>query len=220
MGRGKSPQEAGPGSTDHRRISFSVKALYTLFVAVLVPCYWSFYGPANFLWLCDLALLLTVVALWSRSRFLASMQLVAVFLPSLIWLADLLNRLLTGFFLTRWTHYMFRPDIPLVIRILSLYHGWLPSFLLWMVRQLGYDGRGWIAQTLLTWMVLPICFFFTDPVRALNGVFGPSGEHPQTWTAPGWWLVLMMLCYPVCVYLPSHLVLWQVYRKKRPLRAR
>jgi hypothetical protein len=82
------------------------------------------------------------------------MQLVAVFLPSLIWLADLLTRLLTGFFLTRWTHYMFRPDIPLVIRILS------------------------------------------------------------------WWLVLMMLCYPVCVYLPSHLVLQQVYRKKRPLRAR
>src|SRR6516225_5023210 len=54
-------QEAGLGSTDHHRISFSVKALYTLFVAVLVPCYWSFYGPANFLWLCDLALLLTVV---------------------------------------------------------------------------------------------------------------------------------------------------------------
>src|SRR5689334_822386 len=35
---------------------------------------------------------------------------------------------------------MFRPDIPLAIRILSLYHGWLPFLLLWMVRQLGYVG--------------------------------------------------------------------------------
>jgi hypothetical protein len=89
-----------------------------------------------------------------------------------------------------------------------------------MVRQLGYDGRGWIAQTLLTWVVLPICFFFSDPVRALNGVFGPSGEHPQTWMAPGWWLMLMMLCYPVCVYLPSHLILRQLCREKRRLGAR
>jgi hypothetical protein len=189
-----------------------VKIVYTLFVAVLVPYYWSFYGPANFLWLCDIALLLTVAALWLESRFLSSMQLVAVFLPSMIWLADFLARLLTGYFLTRWTHYMFRPDIPLVIRTLSLYHAWLPFLLLCSVWRLGYDRRAWIAQSLLTWAVLPICFLFTDPVRALNGVFGPSGEHPQSWMAPGAWLALMMLLYPALVYLPSHLVFRVIFR--------
>ena len=203
-----------PGSNKDRRIPWLVKILYSAFVAVLVPYYWQFYGPANFLWLCDIALLITVVALWRESRFLASMQLVAVFLGSTIWLADFLSRLIAGFFLTRWTHYMFRPDIPLVIRTLSLYHGWLPVLLLWMVWRLGYDGRGWGAQTLLTWVLLPTCFFFTDPVRALNGVFGPSGEHPQTWIAPVLWLILAMAFYPVCVYLPSHLVLQIVFRKK------
>src|SRR5262249_40190619 len=61
-----------------RRIPLAVKVVYTAFVAVLVPYYLSFYGPANFLWICDIALLLTVVALWLESRFLASMQLIAV----------------------------------------------------------------------------------------------------------------------------------------------
>lgn len=203
----------------NRLIPLRVKVAYTAFVAVVVPYYLSFYGPANFLWLCDIALLLTVAALWLESRFLASMQLVAGLLPSLVWLGDFLARLLTGHFLTRWTHYMFRDDIPLVIRMLSLYHAWLPFLLLWVVWRLGYDRRGWIVQTLLTWLVLPVCYFFTDPVRALNGVFGPSGEHPQTWVAPGLWLALMMLVYPVCVYLPTHLVLRRVFRE-RPLPTR
>jgi hypothetical protein len=189
-------------------ISIWVKLAYTAFIAVLVPYYLSYYGPANFLWICDLALLLTLAAVWLESSFLASMQLVAVLLPCLIWLADFLAYLATGHFLTRWTHYMFlRPGIWLEVRLLSLYHAWLPLFLLWLVWRLGYDRRGWIAQTLLTWAVLPICFFFTDPVRALNGVFGPSGEHPQNWMAPGLWLGLMMASYPHCVYVPTHFFL-------------
>jgi hypothetical protein len=202
------PPPAPPG----RRIPWPVKGACTAFVAVLVPCYWWFYGPANFLWLCDIALLATVAALWWESRLLASMQLVAVLLASVIWLADLLTRLAIGVFLTGWTHYMFQPDIPPVIRALSLFHGWLPLLLLWAVWQLGYDGRGWVAQSLLAWVVLPVCYLFTDPVRALNGVFGPSGQHPQTWVAPWLWLAFMMLFYPLGVFLPTHLLLRQLFR--------
>ena len=202
------------GNYRGRRIPVGLKIAYSVFVAILAPDYWRFYGPANFLWFCDIALLLTVVALWWESAFLASMQLVAVFLGQMVWLADFLSRLITGHFLTRWTHYMFRPDIPLDVRLLSLYHGWLAFLLLWLVGRLGYDRRAWIAQCLLAWIVLPICYFFTDPVRALNRVFGPSGEHPQTWMAPGLYLVLMMVAYPLCVFLPSHLILRLLFRKQ------
>lgn len=199
-----------PGS-QRNRIPMPVKVTYSTFIVVLVPYYTRFYGPANFLWICDIALCLTAVALWIESSFLASMQLVAVLLPSLLWLVDFLVRLTTGSFMIRWTHYMFRDDIPMVIRALSLYHAWLPFLLLWLVWRLGYDRRGWITQTLLTWVVLPICFFFTDPVRALNGVFGPSGERPQSWVQPELWLALMMAVYPLCVYLPTHFALCQVF---------
>src|SRR5437870_5195594 len=68
-----------PGS-NRKSIPLPVKGVYTAFVAVLVPYYLSFHGPANFLWICDIALLLTVAAVWLESRFLASMQLVAVLL--------------------------------------------------------------------------------------------------------------------------------------------
>jgi hypothetical protein len=217
-----SAREAGPAAEGQPaqggRIPIVVAAAYTLFLAVLVPAYWDFYGPANFLWICDVALLLATAALWGQSRFLASMQLVAVLLPSLIWIADLLTRLLSGAFLTGWTHYMFRPDIPPLIRGLSLFHVWFSFLMLWAVWRLGYDGRAWLAQTAVTWVVLPVCYFFTDPVRGLNGVFGPGGGRPQTWVAPELWLALMMLVYPVCVYLPTHLVLRWLFRAPVPAR--
>ncbi len=47
---------------------------------MLVPVYWLHHGPANFLWACDIALLVTVAALWRASRLLASMMAVAVLL--------------------------------------------------------------------------------------------------------------------------------------------
>src|SRR5262245_59860257 len=108
-----------PGNA--RRIPLLVKLCYTLFLAVLVPCYWSFYGPANFLWFCDMALFGTAAALWLESGFLASMQLIAVFLACVVWQADFLIRLCSGLFVTRMTAYMFRSDIPLTVRVLSLY---------------------------------------------------------------------------------------------------
>jgi hypothetical protein len=200
-------------ASQHGTFPLVAKISYSLFVAVLVPYYLYVHGPANFLWLCDIALLATVAALWLESRFLASMQLVSVFLPCIAWLADFLTRLTTGHFLTRMTWYMFNSEVPLSVRLLSLYHGWLPFFLLWLIWRLGYDRRAWIVQSLLTWVVLPICYFFTDPGRALNGVFGPSGEHPQTWMAPAGYLALMMVFYPVCVYLPSHFLFIRLFRK-------
>jgi hypothetical protein len=45
------------------RLPLWTKLAYTAFVAVLVPHYWQAYGPTNFLYFCDIALLLAVVAM-------------------------------------------------------------------------------------------------------------------------------------------------------------
>ena len=50
------------------RIPLVVKLLYTAFVCVLVPIYWHLYGPTNFLYFCDVALLLTVPACGWKAR--------------------------------------------------------------------------------------------------------------------------------------------------------
>lgn len=115
-------------------IPLSIKISYTLFVAVLVPVYWARFGLVHFLWASDIALLITVIALWRESRLLASMVAVAVMLPELAWNLDFFTRLITGHGLTGLdaTAYMFNPAQPLWLRGLSLYHALLPLLLLWM----------------------------------------------------------------------------------------
>ena len=58
-----------------------LKLLYSAFVVVLVPYYWWTYGPTNFLYFCDVALLMTVVGIWTESPLLVSMTLVGILLP-------------------------------------------------------------------------------------------------------------------------------------------
>jgi hypothetical protein len=52
------------GAAVPREIPRWVKYGYTAFMAVLIPVYWWHYGPTNFLYFCDVALLLTLVGVW------------------------------------------------------------------------------------------------------------------------------------------------------------
>jgi len=198
------------------KIPLWLKLLYTLFLCVLVPYYWLTYGPLNFLWFCDVALLVTLAAFWLESGFLASMQLIAIGLPQMLWVADFLARLLAGASIIGLADYMFDERIPLFVRGLSSFHGWLPFLLLWMVWRLGYDRRAWLAQVALAWVLLPVCYLFTPPPPPpadnpnaavnINWVFGPGKNEPQQWM-PGWcYFALEMAFFPLCIYLPSHLM--------------
>ena len=69
-------------------VPIEVKLLYSTFVAVLVPVYWHYYGPTNFLYFCDVALLLTLIGIWIESPLLISMCAVGILLPQMIWVAD------------------------------------------------------------------------------------------------------------------------------------
>jgi hypothetical protein len=51
-----------------------LKITYSAYVAVTLPVYYKKYGPANFLWFSDIALITTVAALWLESSLLASMM--------------------------------------------------------------------------------------------------------------------------------------------------
>lgn len=183
-----------------------LKIVYPLFVAVLVRVYWSKYGPANFLWFSDIALLLTVPALWLESGLVASMMAVAVALPEIAWNIDYFGRLLTGRSLFGLSRYMFDASISLPVRALSLFHVFLPPLILWMVYRLGYDERALIAQTLLTWIILPLSYFLAKPSENVNWVRGLGGR-PQARVPGAVYLILMMLGFPTLIYLPTHFIL-------------
>src|SRR5580693_6142270 len=71
-----------------RKIPLAAKWAGTAFLAVLVPVYLHTYGPTNFLWFCDAALILTVAGMWLESSLLISMCAVGILIPQCFWLLD------------------------------------------------------------------------------------------------------------------------------------
>ena len=59
-------------------IPLGLKVVYMIFVCALVPIYWREYGPANFLWFSDIALLALVPALWLENALLVSIPAISV----------------------------------------------------------------------------------------------------------------------------------------------
>ena len=183
-----------------------LKLAFTAFVLVWVPVYLRHLGPQNFLWLCDLANLLILAALWLESPRLLSSQLISVLAIGMVWSIDVGVAYFAGFHPLGATQYMFNPDIPLHVRLLSLFHGFVWPIVAFAVLRVGYDPRGWQWQTLICWLVLPATFFLTEPMREINWVWGPFGNQ-QTWMAPGAYLLVCMLAYPLIIYWPTHIIL-------------
>src|ERR1700693_5055382 len=140
------------------RVPIGLKLAYTAYVAVLIPVYWHFYGPTNFLYFCDISLILTLVVIWPENALLISMCAVGILLPQTFWVADFLGHV-AGFSLTGMTDYMFDANHSLFLRLLSLFHGWLPFLLIYLVWKVGYDRRALITWTGLAWVLLLVCFF-------------------------------------------------------------
>ena len=213
-------QSIGSGAGTPSRIPLWVKLVYTAFVATLVPYYWKCYGPTNFLYYCDVALLMALVAVWWEKPLWASMPAVGILVPQAFWMVDFLAGVI-GLRWTGMTAYMFDPGIPLFTRGLSFFHFWLPLFLLWILWRLGYDRRSVWAWTVLAWGLMLVCYFLMPappppvdnpnlPVN-INYVYGLSDEGPQTWMPQEVYLGILMVGLPVCVFGPTHLVLRRVF---------
>jgi hypothetical protein len=196
-----------------RRIPLGLKLAFSLWVVLWAPIYAFYppYGPTSFLWFCDLGNLMMVPALWLESALLVSWVSLSVLLVQGVWTIDFLSRLVSGVHVIGGSEYMWDPKIPLGIRLLSLFHVAMPPLLVFALRRLGYDRRAFLAQTLTAWAVLPICFFFTDPAKNLNWVFGLWGRA-QTSVSPGIYLLATMAGYVVLLYLPGHLLLRRLFK--------
>ena len=140
------PEAIGQSGARKPRLPLAAKVVYTGFVAILVPIYFRDYGPTNFLYFCDVALLLTLVGMWLENSLLISMCSVGILLPQLLWLIDFGGNFV-GIHTTGMTNYMFDASIPLFTRGLSLFHGWLPLLLVWLLARVGYDQRALPAWT-------------------------------------------------------------------------
>jgi len=196
------------------RIPLGVKVAFSGFMAVLVPVYLYWYGPTNFLYFCDVSLILTLFGIWTESALLISMCAVGILVPQIIWVIDFVAHF-AGFSLTGMTDYMFVSDHSFFLRFLSGFHGWLPFLLVFLVWRLGYEQRSLIAWTMLAWVLLLVCYFVMPGPRPdaglmpvnINYVFGTSDETAQSFVPPQVWLAGLMIGLPLLAFVPTHFVL-------------
>jgi hypothetical protein len=166
-------------------------------IAVWAPLYLWRYGPNVFISLCDIALFLTALGLWRGSPLLLSSQALSSLLIDGAWMADLAWRALTGRHLLGGTEYMWDPQYPLWLRALSLFHVFLPIVLVWALRQVGYDRRGFALQAGLALAAI-IAARFASPEENLNfawqdpwgRTWGPAAAHVAVT-----WVLLVSVVY-------------------------
>lgn len=196
------------------RLPLGLKLAWTFWMAVWVPIVVCRNGPANFLWLCDVANFVLLVALWRESALLFSSQAVGVMVVQVLWAVDFFGALLFGGHPFGATAYMFDATRPVWQRGLSLFHLAVPPLLIFGLRRCGYDRRGVRLETAVVWLLLPICFLFTDPERNLNWVFEPFGR-PQTLVPQPLYVAFLFAAYPLLLFLPTHLALTAWARRSR-----
>lgn len=203
-------------STAAPRIPLGLKISYTAFLGVMVPVYWMNYGPTNFLYFCDVALLLTLVGIWREDALLISLPAVGILLPQVLWCVDFLVQLCGGH-LTGMTGYMFNADNSLFLRGLSLFHGWLPFLLIYLVRKTGYDRRALPGWTIITIFLCLIAYFLLPEAgavladskipRNVNYVFGMDDAKPQELLPAPAYLIAWIAALIGIVFVPTHFML-------------
>ena len=123
----------------------------------------------------------------------------------LLWAVDVAGRLALGRHLFGGTEYMWNAQVPLFVRLLSLFHLFLPVVLVLALRRTGYHHRGLALQIAVTAPLLlasrllatgkNLNYAFSDPL--LHRQWGPAPLH----------LLSMLVGITLVVYLPTHLVL-------------
>jgi hypothetical protein len=206
--------------TSHYKIPWVAKVAGAAFVAVLLPVYLHAYGPTNFLWFCDAALLITVAGMWLESPLLISMCAVGILVPQALWIVDFCCEL-AGIHFLGLTGYMLDTHLSLFTRGLSLFHGWLPILLLWLLSRVGYDRRALPAWSILATVLVLTCYFYTPPAGPhpadsnlpidINYVYGFNDQKPQTWVNQNLYVVMLLVALFLVAYLPTHLVLSKLF---------
>jgi hypothetical protein len=178
-----------------------------------LPTYWHTWGASNFLQLCDIAVILTCIGLWSNNRLLISSQAVSSLIVDTAWAVDAGCRLLLGRHLLGGTEYLFDSHYPLWVRLLSLFHLVMPGLFLWVLYRVGYDGRGYALQSGIALLAFTGARF-TNAAKNMNFAF-TDPFFGRAWGPPPLHVAISTLFMMIVVYLPTHLLLKRLFQPWR-----
>ncbi|HUO35163.1 MAG TPA: hypothetical protein VMU43_09230 [Candidatus Acidoferrum sp.] len=194
-----------PFASHQRALPVATRVVAILFLLLWAPIYWHFWGPANFIFLCDIAVILGCLGLASGNPLLISSQAVSILPTSAFWTLDVVWHILFGGHIFSGAEYMFDPQYPLWLRLISLFHIALPLALLWALGRTGYDRRAFQLQCVVAILAL-LAARAAAPARNINFAFRDPFWNRQLGPAP-LHLALIFLATALVLYLPVHLVL-------------
>jgi hypothetical protein len=209
--------EAGNHARERGQTSVPTAArlAFTAWMLIWILVVLANQGPQNFFWLCNLAKFIILVAVWCDHRLLLSSQAGLVTVVGLVWTLDLLVALaLGGNSVTGFTTYMFSDDLAPIARAVSLYHVVLPLFVLWLVWRVGYDRRGVWLQCGIGALGVIGGWLATEPERNINWVHEVFGAE-QAWLPEPAWVLMLVVVFPLLMYLPGHWLVRFVLARKR-----
>jgi hypothetical protein len=174
------------------------------FLAVWAAVYWRTWGAVNFLHLCDVAVILTCLGLWSGSALLISSQAVGSLVVDTAWTIDVAWKILFGHPLLSGTEYLFDARYPLWARLITLFHVAMPPLLLWALRRSGYDRGGYALQS-----VIALAAFVASrcAASALNINYAFADPFGRVWGPAPVQVTVIFLFMALVVYLPTHILL-------------
>ncbi|MDE3169372.1 MAG: hypothetical protein KGL75_04440 [Acidobacteriota bacterium] len=201
----------GQTGVPQRQASFPAWARWgsLVWLAFWIPVYWRAWGAANFVHLCDTAVTLTCIGLWTNNALLISSQAVSALVVDMMWALDAIWAAAFGKHIFGGTEYLFDPSHPLWIRMVSLYHVAIVVVLLWALYRAGYDRRGWALQS---WIVAAafVISRFTPPAQNINFAFRlPAVDRPLG--PPPLHVAASVLCMIFVVYWPTHWALRKLF---------
>jgi hypothetical protein len=175
------------------------------FLAVYLPAYALAYGFTNFLFLCNLSVILSAIGIWAGSRLLLSSQAIGILLVGSAWTLDVLGRVVLGRHVIGGTEYMWDPQWPLFARLVSLYHVALPVTLVLALRRIGYDARGYWLQSALAVVMVGVGRLLGPQANINNAFVDPILK--RSWGGPLTHVAMVAGALVLVAYPISHLVL-------------
>lgn len=215
---------ASNASAERGALPAWLRAAYVAFCVPWLIAYWTYFGWQFLLWFCCLAAVYALIGCVTQRALWFSLAAIAALGIQLVYTLDFIGLCVTGRSPTGATAYMLEASRPLALRALSLFHVWMPLFVLYALHRLGYERRALWLQTLVALCILPICYVAFDPSVNTNDAHMPmvAGlpfdrdfninwvhafyDRPEPGVGSGR-LWAMWIGYPLLVHLPTHLIL-------------
>ena len=180
-----------------------------IWLGVWLTIYLKFWGATTFLFLCDIAVILTCLGLFTGNALLLSSQAVSSLVVDTAWMLDIATKLIFDRHLIGGTDYFFDPNYPLWVRLFSLFHVVMPFLLIYAMRRTGYDRRALRLQIVIATVAM-IASRFANAARNINFAFLDPILHRQWGSAPVH-VFAMLAGLTIVIYVPTHAILSRIF---------